>query len=45
MITHSTSATPRLDWLRANLVLALQELQDVADRAGGIGGMQPEGAE
>lgn len=36
MITHSTSATPRLDWLRANLVLALQELQDVADRAGGI---------
>lgn len=36
MIQHTTSATPRLDWLRANLVLALQELQDVADSSGGI---------
>lgn len=36
MITHTTIATPRLDWLRANLVLALQDLQDVTDSSGGI---------
>lgn len=39
MITDATSATPRLDWLRANLVLVLQELQDVADSSGGIEAM------
>jgi hypothetical protein len=34
MITHSTRATPRLDWLRSHLTLALQELQDGVDTGG-----------
>ena len=31
MIHNTTSATPRLDWLRSHLVLALQELQGWVD--------------
>ncbi len=31
MIQDTTSATPRLDWLRNHLILALQELQGWVD--------------
>lgn len=36
MIQDTTSATPRLDWLRIHLVLALQELQGWVDSPQGI---------
>ena len=36
MITHTTSATPRLDEYRKQVFLGLQELQTMVDAAGGI---------
>ena len=44
MIQDTTSATPRLDWLRANLVLALQEIQDGVNSSQGIAAfIDPQG--
>ena len=39
MIQDNTGATPRLDWLRSHLLLALQELQDWVDSLDGIAGL------
>lgn len=36
MITHTTSATPRLDDYRKQVFLGLQELQTRVDAVGGI---------
>ena len=44
MIHNTTSATPRLDWLRSHLVLALQELQGWVDSSQGIAAfIDPQG--
>lgn len=44
MIQNTTSATPRLDWLRSHLILALQELQGWVDSLGGIAAfIDPQG--
>lgn len=44
MIQDTASATPRLDWLRSHLTLALQELQDGVDSPQGIAAfIDPQG--